>query len=368
MKTKRAFVTGGGTGGHFYPALVVGKKLENEGFKVFYIGSRRGIENKIIPAQTNFSFIKINAAGFRGNLVEKIFSIFLLCVNAIKLFFITLIYNPSLIISTGGYVSAPAVIAGFLCAKKTFLLEQNYKPGKTTRFLSFFSKKIFVSFEDTLKFLPPLKGVFTGNPVREEILKYSKKDAKNELGLDEEKTTVLISGASQGAKSINDAILKILPEWKENNWQIIHLTGAGNYENVERRSKDLLKNSKLKYVAKDYLDDIYLAYASADLIICRSGATTIAEITLRGLPAVLVPYPFAAENHQYYNALFLEKCGAAVIIEDKNLDRDLKNKVENLLFQKDKLDLMSKSSFGLAKPNALNEIMEEIKREIGDRE
>ncbi|MFH1452851.1 MAG: undecaprenyldiphospho-muramoylpentapeptide beta-N-acetylglucosaminyltransferase [Armatimonadota bacterium] len=369
MKSKNIFVTGGGTGGHLYPAMVVGKALKAQGYNVIYIGSGWGVESKIIPEQTDFKFFKIRVQGLRGSIIDKFFAFVYLFISIIKMFFLTLIYNPVFVVGTGGYVSAPVVIAGFLCGRNVFLLEQNYLPGKTTKFLAHFSKKIFVSFPETLKKLDPSKGVFTGNPVREDILKYSKDEAREKLNLDKDKTTILITGASQGARSINKAVVNALEGWKNNNWQIIHLTGDKNYDYVVSKTKDALESSVLKYIPLAYMEDICLAYAAADIAICRTGATTIAELTLKGLPSVLIPYPYAAENHQYYNALFLEKNGAGVIIEDKNLDKEFIKKVENIILNKDKLEQMSKNALRLGNPHALDNIVSEIKklREDGDK-
>lgn len=360
MKKQNVFIAGGGTGGHVYPAVVLGKALKDEGYNVFYIGTSSGLEAKVIPQNPDFKFIKIKAKGLRGSITDKFLSVFFLFLNIIKMFFLTLAHSPGFIVGTGGYVSAPVIICGAILGKKTFLLEQNYIPGKTTKFLSYFSKKVFVSFPQTLKYIKTPKGLFTGNPVREEILKHAKEEAKTSLGLCQDKFTLLVTGASQGAKSINEAIINVLSLWRDKDWQIIHLTGDKNFNEVLEITKKI-KFTSLKYIPLAYLDDIYLAYASADLVVCRSGATTIAEIILRGLPSILVPYPYAAENHQYYNALYLQENNAGIIIEDKNLKSELCDTVEKLFKEKDKLAQMSKNALKISKPDALKDIIKEIK-------
>ena len=360
MKKQNVFIAGGGTGGHVYPALVIGRALQKEGYNIFYIGTSSGIEAKVIPQNSDFKFIKIGAKGLRGSILDKFLAVFFLFFNIIKTFFLTLIHNPRFIVGTGGYVSAPAIISGALLGKKTFLLEQNYIPGKTTKFLSRFSKKVFVSFPATLQFIKKGKAVFTGNPVREEILNYEKEKAREKLGLLKDEFTILVTGASQGAKSINEAVINSLDRWLEKRWQIIHLTGDKNFEEALAAAQK--RNFKaLKYMPLAYLEDIYLAYAAADLVICRSGATTIAEITLRGLPSALVPYPYAAENHQYYNALYLQENNAGIIIEDKDIKNKLAEIIEKLSEEKDKLAEMSKNSLKISMPDAVSNILKEIK-------
>lgn len=364
MRSNNIFITGGGTGGHVYPALVIGNALQLEGYSVIYIGTGAGLESKVIPNGTNFKFIKIRATGLRGGFLNKLLSLVFLFINIIRCFFLTAKYKPRFIVGSGGYVSAAVIVAGFLSGVKTYLLEQNYTPGKTTKILSFFARKVFVSFPCTARFLRKGKGVFTGNPAREDILKYTKNEARENLGLDKDRITILVTGASQGAKSINEAVIHALQIWKDEPWQIIHLTGEKNYDDVMRKTENSLASSKLRHKAFAYMDEINTAYACADLVICRSGATTIAEITLRGLPSILVPYPYAAEGHQDYNAAYMEKNNAGIIIKDKNIYNELPDVVKKLVKEKDKLLLMSKNALKLGCPDALKNILAEIGKDI----
>ncbi|MBI2251941.1 MAG: undecaprenyldiphospho-muramoylpentapeptide beta-N-acetylglucosaminyltransferase, partial [Armatimonadetes bacterium] len=203
------------------------------------------------------------------------------------------------------------------------------------------------------------KTLFIGNPIRGKIIKVSKEEGYKILDLNKENPIILISGASQGSKSINQAVLKALPFWREQNWQIIHLTGEKHFNEVKENSKNLLNGSKLKYYCFPYLEDIQYAYVVCSLIISRGGATTLSEITALGIPAVLIPYPYSLDFHQYYNIDFLVRNKAAIMLKEEELNK-LPELILELFSNPLRLEELSVNSKLLGKPRAALEISEII--------
>ncbi len=267
--------------------------------------------------------------------------------------------KPEAVIGTGGYVSVPAVLAGSFMRIPTFIQEQNSFPGISTRILSFFSKKVFLAYEESKKYFKLKKKLkITGNPVRPEIFGADKTLAMKKFNLQSNRKTVLILGGSQGASAINRAVLEDLNEHeKELNFQVLWQTGEKDYPKI----KENLKYKGNSVQIFNFIEDMSSAYAACDLIISRAGAITLSEITGCGKPTILIPYPFATAQHQKFNAQVLEKNGAAIVIEEKELTKDkLISQVLELLSDEAKLKQMSQNSKALGKPDALNEILDEI--------
>lgn len=270
-------------------------------------------------------------------------------------------FKPDVIVATGSYVSAPVLLAATL-TRKTFLLhEQNSWPGLTNRLFSFFASAIAVSFPDSVRKFPSWKKrAVTGNPVRLELLENSRKKALEFFNLKSGVKTILIFGGSQGSQSINEALTQsyqLFDQFRE--VQIIHLTGPVHFEKVKSEIGDLKKGEgKVVYRPYAFLEEIGQAYAAADLVVCRSGATTISEITALGLPAILIPYPYATANHQEKNARSLEKVGAARVILDKDLNGQvLFDEVVKLIYNPAALERMSERSRSFGRPEAAKKII-----------
>ncbi|MCE1245956.1 MAG: undecaprenyldiphospho-muramoylpentapeptide beta-N-acetylglucosaminyltransferase [Firmicutes bacterium] len=356
-------ITGGGTGGHIYPAIAVASEIRKRygDAEVSFIGTEKGIESKSVPA-AGFSIDFVNAAAISAHPVKLLKSLLINNSGASKAKKLLADNKTKLVIGSGGFVSAPVLAAAVMKGIPVVLLEQNVLPGKVNRLVSHWAKKILTSFEGSSQYLPSEKVVLTGNPIRREIMDRTKEEGLKALKLAPGKFTIAITGASQGARSINNAVIKALPRWMNNDWQIIHLTGRNNYEEVKSAVEPIQGDFTGEYRLIDFTEDIASVYAVADLIISRAGASSLAEITARGIPAILIPYPHAADNHQEKNARWIEKCGGARVIPDKNLEPGelLCHEAIDMAKDRDKLRHMSEAIKTQGKPEALDTIMKEL--------
>ena len=304
----------------------------------------------MIP-QLGYGFKSIWIKGFsrKFNLSNILFPIKLV-VSILQSIFISFKFKPRVAIGSGGYVAGPAIWGASVMGAKIILMESNSYPGVTTRLLEKYADEVHITFEDSKKYLRhPEKIKLTGNPVRSELGKTNKSDALKYFGLDENKFTILILGGSLGAQSINDAVANCLEDLEKNNFQIIWQTGKNYYDNYKKFNFTSVK-------ILDFIDDMNKAYSACDLLVARAGATTIAELSVLGIPSILIPSPHVAENHQYYNAKSLADNGAAVLIKDSELKDSLKNEILNLAKDKNLLKSLSENAKKIARPNAANEI------------
>ena len=357
--------SGGGTGGHIYPALTlidtIKKKLPDA--EVLYVGTKLGLESDIVP-KTGINFVALDLeGGFERHFTLENFkraANALLSVKKAKK--IVEDFKPDVAVGTGGYVCGPILLAASLMKVPTLIQEQNAVAGITNKILSKFAKKIAVGSELALKNFPAEKTIYTGNPIRAEVLQAKKFDGLQEYNFSADIPVVLISGGSRGARSINQAMTEILIHSEKFNAQFLHVTGKSEFDSVTQKLKDAnfnFDNPKIKVVP--YLYNMPQAMAMADLAIFRAGATGLAELTARGIPAILIPYPFAAENHQEFNAKALVKVGAAKMILNKDLTAEiLSSQLEELLKNPEELKKMSAASLSLGKPQAADEIADLI--------
>jgi len=357
----KVILAGGGTGGHLFPAIAIaeGIKKKYPDSEVYFMGTRRGLEAKILP-ERGYKLYYLSVRGLKRGLNLSIFkAIFFLMKSMLEAMKILKQLKPEIVIGTGGYVSFPAVLAASLMRIPTFIQEQNSFPGISTRILSLFAKKVFIAYEESKKhFWVKKKLKVTGNPVRAKIFRADKISAMKKFNLEPDKKTVLILGGSQGASSINNAVLEDLNSAaQELGFQILWQTGEKDYQRIKENLKDK-KNSAQIF---SFIEDMSSAYAACDLVVSRAGAITLSEITGCGKPSILVPYPYATAEHQKYNAQVLEKNGAAILIEEKKLGQvKLFSQAGELLKDEQKLKQMSDNSKKLGKPEALNEILNEI--------
>ena len=357
--------SGGGTGGHIYPALTlidtIKKKLPDA--EVLYVGTKLGLESDIVP-KTGINFVALDLeGGFERHFTLENFkraANALLSVKKAKK--IVEDFKPDVAVGTGGYVCGPILLAASLMKVPTLIQEQNAVAGITNKILSKFAKKIAVGSELALKNFPAEKTIYTGNPIRAEVLQAKKIDGLQEYNFSADIPVVLISGGSRGARSINQAMTEILIHAEKFNAQFLHVTGKGEFDSVTQKLKDAnfnFDNPKIKVVP--YLYNMPQAMAMTDLAIFRAGATGLAELTARGIPAILIPYPFAAANHQEFNAKALVKVGAAKMILNKDLTAEiLSAQLEELLNNPAELKKMSAASLSLGKPQAADEIADLI--------
>lgn len=356
-------VTGGGTGGHIYPALAIARGLMDRfGASVYYIGGTRGLESDIVPRE-GLPFKSIPLAGFKRGLSPANLTVAWKALSGVmKARGYLKEVGPDAVIGTGGYVCGPVVLAAALSGIPTLIHEQNAFPGLTNRVLARFSGCVAATFEESKKYFPsraPVK--VTGLPVRKEILAAERDKAREKMGLQPGNLLVVSFGGSQGARSINSAMLEVLARFAGHaQTSFLHVTGPGNYDSF---TGALGRSIKVEHhgniTITPYLHDMPTALAAADLTVCRAGAATLAELTAVGLPALLVPYPHAAANHQEHNARALEKNGAAVVIKDSELGGEmLASQIERLAAHRETLEKMAGACKSLGRPGALDDILD----------
>lgn len=363
----RVVLSGGGTGGHIYPALAIAAGLaqKHPDWELVYLGGRAGLEKDIVP-QAGIPFHAISASGLERRLSWKTLASMARLVPGTWQAWSRLVrLRPKVVIGTGGYVCAPVVLAAALARVPVVLHEQNALPGLTNRYFGRLARAICTSFPGCEKYFPrPERVYYTGLPVRPEIGTIDRETAARKLGLDPGRIVILAVGGSQGARKINQAMLRVHRELQgSSRIHLWHITGKNGHrevmEGLAREGIDIHKAGNITVVP--YWHAMPEALAVADLVIGRAGATFMAELTLAGLPAILVPYPFAAENHQEYNAEVLARAGGAVVIHDGDLTGELLwNTVLSLLEDARRRRQMAAASRSMARPKALEAIIEII--------
>ncbi len=363
----RVLVTGGGTGGHIYPALAIAKGIREQhpAAEVLFVGTARGLEAEIIPRE-GFPFQTVTVEGLSRKIsFQTLVTLLKTGRGCLQAFQILQRFRPAVVVGTGGYVCGPVVLAAALRKIPTLIHEQNVYPGLTNKLLARLVDRVAVTFPESQKYFAPGAAlVVTGLPVRPEILQVSREQGRSALGLDRDKFTVLAAGGSRGARSLNRAMLEVVARVRTSRGlQLIYATGQAGYEQtineLKARGIDLVKCGNI--TIKPYLYNMAEALAASDLVVCRAGATTIAELTGRGLPSILIPYPYAADNHQEYNARALVRKGAARMI----LDRDLTGPglwaaIRNLSKDRAGLAAMAENAGQLGKPEALTHLLQII--------
>lgn len=369
----RVILTGGGTGGHIYPAIAIGQAVQKEWPKceILYMGTKRGLENKIVP-EAGFPMIVYDVEGWQRKMS---FQAIKAGWKAGRAFFaarkMIREFAPQLVIGTGGYVCLPVVGAATRLGIPTLLHEQNAIPGLTNRLLAGSVNGILLTFPESKKYFNDnlqKKLIITGLPIRQAILQVDRTAGLAYFNLSLEKLTLLGIGGSRGAQSINQAMLYVCRKYAgDSRVQIIHSTGESGFAEfqLEFQRAGINVGNNGNIIITPYLQEMEYALACADLCIARCGATFLSEMTAKGLPGILVPYPYAAENHQEYNARALVKQGAAEMILDRELTGErLFEKIENILFAREKRGKMADLSRQAGKPEAMDHILEVIKQQL----
>jgi len=359
----KVIISGGGTGGHIYPGISLAYEIKDRDIKneILFVGTERGLESKLIPRE-GFKIAKIKARGIKRKICfENITAIGIFLISLFQSFKIIKKYKPDIVIGTGGYVSGSVVLLASISGIPTFIHEQNIMPGITNKFLSRITRATFVSFNQSKKYFGNKANIiFTGNPVRFKNISQDTERESKEFDLDSLKKTILVLGGSKGAASINRAVLQgvnLIKDVIKNNWQVLLVSGQDDYDNIIK----MVGKDNGMFLVKSYLYDMGKAYAQADLVICRAGATTLAEIGVYGLPSILIPYPYATHNHQEVNARIFEKEGAAILILEKDLSaKKLAQILLDLLKNKNKLEMMAKKSRELSNENSSKKIVDYI--------
>lgn len=369
MVEHRLILTGGGTGGHVYPALAVADELKKDQDvkAILYIGTKGHLEERLAK-ERGLDFIGFNVSGLPRKLSPKLFTWPFEMAQAIGQ--CTALFNqyrPTAVLGTGGYASAPPLCTAATTGVPYAVHEPDAHPGLVNRFFARRASLISCGMEAARVKLVSKCGetIFNGNPVRRGFVELAdRKGAARELGLDANLPTVLITGGSQGAQAINEAVLKALPRLLSgtNELQIVHQVGDKNFEEFESRVPVEFRENK-RYCMRPYFEDLSIAYAISDIAVSRAGAMTVSELAVTGTPAIFIPYPFAAQNHQEHNARSLEARGAAVLILQKDLTEfSLVDAVESMLFSPGRLAQMQDSIKALGKPDAASDIADLLKR------
>jgi len=355
-------IAGGGTAGHVVPGLAIAEELVRRGISrdaVHYVGSERGIETRLVPA-AGFPLTVLPGRGIQRRLtIDNLGS----ALGIMKAFFTSVKLlrrlRPGVVVGLGGYASVPCTMAAALLRIPVVVAEQNAVPGAANRLASKFAKACAVSFPGTD--LP--RATVTGNPVRVEVLDVDRATqraaARSRIGVGADRALLAVFGGSLGARRINEALFQALPEWSgRSDLAIRHVAGARDYDDLASRVP-ISPDDPISFDLVRYEDDMPSVYAAADLVLCRSGASSVAELAVAGVPAVLVPLPGAPGDHQTANAMALVKVGGAVMIPDIELDgARLMTEVDSLLADPARLHDMSAAAAGSARRDAASAVVD----------
>ena len=373
----RVLLTGGGTGGHIYPALAVARRLQEMDPQVdlLYVGTKRGLESTIVPSENiPFKTIKIegvmrklNFEGIKYNI--RSVHLFLKSIGEAKK--IIREFNPDVVLGTGGYVSAPICYAASKEGIATVVHEQNSFLGLTNKFLLRYIDHLAISFDDIYEQVKKYqdKIVFTGNPRAQEVDSLNLPMIDHVLGLDVTKPIALIFGGSRGAPKINQAVVEAYPILRTRGYQIIFIPGEEHYEKIVKQLNDISPLSRNShFVVKPYINHMIDILRNVSVIVSRSGATTIAEITVLGIPSVLIPSPYVTDDHQTKNAQSLVNNEAAILLKEDQLSgKSLLSKIDELMNNADKRDFMSERARELGQPRATDQLIQVMLDEVKNK-
>jgi len=374
MILMRVLITGGGTGGHINPALAIAQKVRNENpdNEILYVGTRDGMESELVP-KAGFDFKCVTARYLRRKIsFENVKTFFASVKGVMEASKIINEFKPDIVVGTGGYVCGPVVLAASLKKIPTMIHEQNVFPGITNKMLSKIVDVIGISFAEAEKYFPEearTKLVLVGNPVRKDILDADRRKSRTILNLPPDAVLIYSFGGSGGQLSLNEAIIDVIKKYNgQKNIKIIHVTGkklhSGFMEEIEKEKVILKDNIEIS----EYMYDAATVLSASDIVIGSAGAITIAEITVLGVPSILIPKTYTAENHQEYNARALEKEGAARVILERDLSGSaLIKEIEEIINNKNVLRKMSINSKKMGNTDVENKIYESMVKLTGTK-
>jgi UDP-N-acetylglucosamine--N-acetylmuramyl-(pentapeptide) pyrophosphoryl-undecaprenol N-acetylglucosamine transferase len=355
----RWVIAGGGTGGHLFPGMAIAEAFveREKGNEVLFIGTERGIEAKVLPGG-KFPLRTIKARPLKGkSFLEKVKAIWSLPMAISEASSILKEFQPQLVLGVGGYASGPTLMAAYLLGMTRVIQEQNVIPGMTNRILKWFSQRIFLSFEEAKKYFPEGKTMVIGNPIRKEFFACLKTGREEMEKRDDARFVLLIFGGSAGAHRINEAMVEALNHLHGimASLKIIHQTGKEDFDFVSKS----YQGKGFDTIVRPFFEDIAHYYQISDLVICRSGAGTVAELAVCGKSALFIPYPYAAHDHQLINAKKLVDLGAAKMILDEDLNgQSLAQTILYLHGHPKERAGMGKAIQQLARPRAAEEIVD----------
>jgi UDP-N-acetylglucosamine--N-acetylmuramyl-(pentapeptide) pyrophosphoryl-undecaprenol N-acetylglucosamine transferase len=348
----KILVATGPSGGHIFPAIsfIDTIKDKRKDIDTLLISSRRAFEGRMIPEGYKARYISISTVKASLNF-KNLISILRLLKGLLESLFIILEFRPDIVVGFGSLVSVPVVLLAWFFRTRTLIHEQNVVPGRANRFLSKFTDRIAISFAQTRNYLSvdSQKIALTGNPIRRQLSKIDRGKAIDFFGFNQDKFTLLVMGGSLGSHKINITFLNAISTMPDKaKWQIIHLTGAGDYDLLNNIYKGLNVNVKLF----GFLNQMEYAYNACDIVISRAGATAISEIIFFALPAIIIPYPFAY-GHQLENAKVLEDGGCAIVIKENELDASILRKdIESFMGASERIKMMRSNYYRISRPDA----------------
>lgn len=366
----KILLTGGGTGGHIYPALALMRRMQetHPDAEFLYVGTHNGLENRIVP-ENGVPFQAIKIQGFKRSLSMYNFKTLYLFFKAIRESKnIIHSFKPDVVIGTGGYVCGPVVFAASRMGVPSVIHEQNSVAGLTNRFLARYVQKIAICFEEAKEQFGKHanKVVYTGNPRAQEVAGIKPGDSLIDYGLSPQKPTVLLFSGSRGAAKINEAIAEAAPTFLKKDYQVLAVTGESYFKEmcIKIGEENILKSTNFKMVP--YISALPQVFADVSFAVCRSGATTLSEVTAIGLPTILIPSPNVTEDHQTKNAMSLVHKGAAKIIPETELTgRKLVEEIDSLMTNKKEKENMAAAAKKAGVPNAADRVIQVLFSAIG---
>lgn len=355
--SQKILIVGGGTGGHVYPALSMAEafKKKNNQFVIEFVGTSKGIESKLVPeAGYKLNLIEIGRMNHNVSKLEKLKTLFALPWAFLKSVFLLLKLRPIAVVGVGGYASVPVMLVAALLGFKSYIWEPNAIPGLANRVLSKFVKNALLIFEDAKSLVKSKNIHIVGLPIRSDIESQANNKTYN---YQKPKLNLLVFGGSQGARALNEAVAELLVSEKLvlDYFNIVHQTGKHDIKTVQEK----YVQNNIPVQAVTYIDDMPEKLKWADIVISRSGASTLAELAAMGLPSVLIPYPLASDNHQQKNAMAFEKVGAAKMLLQKQLtSKSLWTLLENFYKNRDSLQSMSQEAKSFYKKSAAEQIVD----------
>ncbi len=353
----RMLLTGGGTGGHLFPAIAAAEAMctRRPGSKIMFVGTRRKMDSTSL-AGYGYEVKSIHCFGLKGKRIPDLLkAVAVLPLSFIEAMARIITFRPDVVLGVGGYVTGPVIAAAKILGKKTVIHEQNSIPGLANRKLGRLADRICISIPASSSYFPEEKSIFTGNPVRKPIVELARKGVEGRKG---GKFTLLVLGGSQGAHRVNELVMEAITSYGGNfsrNIKVIHQTGEADYDLVVRRYNE----SKVDAIVQPFFQDMTHVYREADLLVSRAGATTLAELAVLGKPAILIPYPHAADNHQEKNADHYVGGGGCRKFAERELSGViLANQIEKILLNGEEREMMAVEMYKLGHPDAAEKIVD----------
>lgn len=365
MKIERIIISGGGTGGHIFPAVAIANEVKrrNPEAKILFIGAKGRMEMEKVP-ESGYEIIGLPISGLQRKLTFSNFMLpFKLLLSFVKAIRIVKRFDPQVVVGVGGYASAAAMYAGHFCKKPILIQEQNNFPGKTNKTMAKKASTFCTAYDGLEKYFDKEKIVLTGNPVRNNMITIENKreEALTFFQLEENRKTILVVGGSLGARTLNESVAQAIERIEKSDYQIIWQSGKASYAGMKKQIEEV----QPKYVhLHEFIQRMDLAYAAADIVISRAGAIAISELCLIGKPTILVPSPFVAEDHQTKNAMALVNKEAAILVKDVEAKEKLMDEVFELLANTERQQKLATNIKQLGRPNATETIVDEVEKLI----